>query len=203
MVKYIWNRLLKKCRGVAIKKSSIHRTAKIGAGTQIINSEMGKYSFCGYDCKIINCSIGSFCSIADGVVIGAAAHPIEWVSTSPVFYSGRDSIKKKFVEYEREMEKHTVIGHDVWIGERALIKPGVTIGNGAVIGMGSVVTKDVEPYEIVAGIPAQRIRYRFDEKIRKALIECRWYELENKQLQKCAIQIKEPKKFIEEVKKCE
>ena len=94
--RYIWNRVLKKIRGVAIRNSYIHPTSKAEAGTQFIDSNMEKYSFCGYDCKICNCEIGAYSSIADAVVIGGARHPIEWVSTSPVFYAGRDSVNKKF-----------------------------------------------------------------------------------------------------------
>lgn len=194
---YVWNKVLKKMRGSAIKNSHIHRTSKVEAGSIVVNSEMDRYSFCGYDCKIINCTIGAFCSIADGVVIGGANHPIEWVSTSPVFYSGRDSVKKKFSEFERPLDARTNIGNDVWIGERVLIKQGVTIGDGAVIGMGAVVTKDINPYEIWAGCPAKKIKDRFDEELKKDLLESEWWNLEDDELQKIANNIRSPKEFIQ------
>lgn len=119
---------------------------------------MDRYSFCGYNCEMINVEIGSFCSIANGVVIGGEMHPLEWISTSPVFYEGRDSIDMKFSEHKRKKGLKTIIGHDVWIGQNSLIKQGIKIGNGAVIGMGSVVTKDVAPYSIVAGNPTKLIK---------------------------------------------
>ena len=194
---YVWNRLIKKARGVAIDNSVVHCTAKVEAGSQFINSSMGKYSFCGYDCKILNCEIGSFCSLADGVIVGGAMHPIDWVSTSPVFYFGRDSVKKKFSEYRRDTEKKTIIGNDVWIGDRATIKAGVTIGDGAVIGMGSIVTKNVGAYEIWAGNPAKLIRKRFDDKISAELSNIRWWELDDDELMKMAEFVKDPEKFIE------
>ena len=196
-INYIWNRLLKKARGVAIANSVVHSTSKIEAGSQFINSCMGKYSFCGYDCKILNCEIGSFCSIADGVIVGGAMHPIEWVSTSPVFYYGRDSVKKKFSEHKRDIEKKTVIGNDVWIGDRATIKAGVTIGDGAVIGMGSIVTKNVGSYEIWAGNPARLIRERFDDEVIDELLKIRWWELEEDVIQELAEFVKNPSVFIE------
>lgn len=201
MLIYFWNRLLKKSRGVAIKKSQIHKTSKIGSGTQMINSAMDKHSFCGYDCKILNCSIGAFCSIADKVVIGGAEHPVNWVSTSPVFYVGRDSIKKKYSEYPREAEKRTIIGNDVWIGENVLIKAGVTIGDGAVVGMGSIVTKDVEAYSIVVGNPAKLIRRRFEADVCTELCEMKWWNLEEELLQHLSPYIQEPRQFIEVYKK--
>ena len=102
--------------------SVVDITSKVESGSLFLNSTMGKYSFCGYDCEIINCKIGSFCSIANNVIIGGAMHPINWVSMSPVFYHGRDSVKKKFSEFYRDPDKETVVGHDVWIGHGSHIK---------------------------------------------------------------------------------
>ncbi len=172
---YLWSKFFKKLKSKSIKKCHIHHTAKIEAGSTVVDSLMERYSFCGYDCEIINCAVGSFCSIANQVIIGAGEHPLDWVGMSPVFYEGRDSIKAKFSEHQRRPHPRTIIGHDVWIGQRALIKAGVTIGNGAVIGMGSVVTKDVEPYSIVAGNPARCIRKRFDEETIAALLDLQWW----------------------------
>ena len=120
---------------------------------------MGRYSYCGYHCTLIRCRIGRFCSVADNVSIGLASHPMEWVSTSPAFYHGRDSIPKDLASLDYDpAPAETVIGNDVWIGAGTFIRPGVTVGNGAVVGMGSVVTRDVAPYTIVAGNPARVIR---------------------------------------------
>lgn len=196
---YIWNRVLKKLQGRAINNSVIHDTSTIGAGSRIENVKMDRYSFCGYDCKIINCSIGAFCSIADNVIIGGARHPIEWVSTSPVFYSGRDSIKKKFAKFDREKDLRTVIENDVWIGDRATIKAGVHVANGAVIGMGSVVTKNIGPYEIWGGNPAKLIRKRFDEDIVNHLNESKWWESSDIELKRLSEYIKEPEEFIKQL----
>lgn len=96
------------------------------------------------------------------MLIGGAMHPIHFVSTSPVFLSHSDSVKVRFAHHDYLPIIKTEIGHDVWIGQGAFVKSGVTIGTGAVVDMGSVVEKDVPPYAIVGGDPANVIRYRFD-----------------------------------------
>ncbi|WP_281630277.1 CatB-related O-acetyltransferase [Vibrio sp. St2] len=193
---YYLSKVIKKARLSAIKNSEIHSTSKVESGSNVVNSSMGRHSFCGYNCEISTTSIGSFCSIANGVIIGGGMHPMEWVSTSPVFYEGRDSVTKKFSTHAREAVKSTTIGHDVWIGQNVLIKQGVTIGTGSVIGMGSVVIKDVEPYTIVAGNPARFIRYRFDREVIEGLLASKWWELEESKLEQLAQDIKSPLTFI-------
>ncbi len=198
---YYLAKLVKKLHFKAVKQSEIHATSKVEAGSEVYNSTMGKHSFCGYHCKIVNCDIGSFCSIADYVSIGGGMHPVNWLSTSPAFYEGRDSIKAKFSSHPRQSPQRVSIGHDVWIGERALIKQGVTIGTGAVIGMGSVVTKNVPPYTIVGGVPAVEIRKRFDDnELTESLLESKWWEMDEVKLQEYADLATDPKMFLRQIK---
>lgn len=198
-IQYLWSKILKKLRGSAIKNSIIHHTSKVESGSNILNTTMQKHSFCGYDCEILNCNIGSFCSIANGVKIGGGMHPYSWVSSSPVFYEGRDSVKAKFYEHIREAPKTTNIGHDVWIGQNAMIKQGVTIGTGAVIGMGSVVTKDVEPYCIVAGTPAKIIKMRFSEEVVQKLLDSEWWNFSDEKLSKYGHSMNNPSEFLKKI----
>ena len=202
-IRYIWNRLGKKLHGKAIAGSKLDAMTKVEAGSQVVYSSMGKYSYCGYDCKIISCDIGAYCSIADGVIIGGARHPMEWASMSPMFYAGKDSIKKKFAEFERPSVKKTKIGNDVWIGDRAMIKAGVTIGNGAVIGMGSIVTKDVGRYEIWAGNPAKKIRDRFPEEMKDELEQSRWWDLDDEIMIQAGKEIRDPRGFLDKIRSLE
>ena len=132
---YVYNKILKKLRGSAISNLNVHKTSKIKSGSVFLKSTMDKYSFCGYDCDIVNTNIGSFCCIANNVAIGGAMHPIVWVSMSPIFYKGRDSISKKFATFDWKQDKTTNIGNDVWIGQYSIIKQGVDIGTGGIIGM--------------------------------------------------------------------
>lgn len=198
---YYLAKIVKKIHLKAVKNSKIHKTSKIEAGSEIINSKMGKHSYCGYFCEIINTEIGAYCSIANNVIIGGAMHQIKWVSTSPVFYSGRDSIKAKFSLHERDNSKKTIIENDVWIGQRAIIKQGVLIGSGSVIGMGSVVTRDVKPYSVVAGCPAKEIKMRFEDDIINELLRIQWWAWPEKKIIQYAQFIKSPYEFINEIKK--
>ena len=196
---YIWNKILKKMRGSAVSGSTIHQSSKIEAGCQVINVEMGKHSFCGYDCTLINCKIGSFCSLADNISVGLASHPVSWISTSPAFIERKDSIKMKYSKHPYEASCETIIGNDVWIGKGAYIKAGIKIGNGAVIGMGSVVTKDVPDYAIVAGVPAKIIRMRFDENQIKRLSKIQWWNWEDEKLLKYAPFFTDVEEFLERI----
>ena len=187
---------LKKARLSSVRYSYIHSTSKIESGTSFISSSLGKYSFCGYDCDIQGCNIGNFTSIASQVVIGGENHPMNWVGMSPVFYAGRDSIKKKFSEHARSSVHKTIIGNDVWIARNAIVLSGVIVGDGAVVGAGSIVTKDVPPYAIVAGNPAKIIRYRFNKNIIKGLQLSQWWNWEDLKLEKFVTHIKDPVMFI-------
>ena len=114
--------------------------------------------------------IGKFCSIGEDVVIIASGeHVMNRISTFPL----RSAFGRKEVDSSRKGP--VIIGNDVWIGTRAIILSNVRIGDGAVIGAGSVVTRDVPPYAIVAGAPARLLRYRFDEDKIKKLLEIAWW----------------------------
>lgn len=197
MIEYILAKIIKKIHLKAVIDSNIAKSASIAAGSHVVNSTMGKNSFCGYDCIIINTDIGAYCSIASNCEIGGASHPISWVSTSPVFTENKDQIKKKYSYHKYEYNKSTKIGNDVWIGSKSLIKAGVNIGDGVVIGMGSVVTKDIPPYEIWAGNPAKFLRKRFDDDIIEDLIKIKWWNFEDTLLYDMSNDFTQPKKFIE------
>lgn len=198
-LKYGFYRLLGS-RPKAILNSKIDKKAKVGRETQFVNSTIGKYSYV-YGSKIVSTDIGSFCSIAENCVIGGGKHPIDWVSSSPVFYKGKNCLKKNFSQNEFIEYEKTIIGNDVWVGSKTIIKGGVKIGDGAIIGMGSVVTHDVPEYEIWAGNPAKLIRKRFpDESIQK-LLSIKWWDWDEKTLKKHANVFNNPEKFFEDIEK--
>jgi acetyltransferase-like isoleucine patch superfamily enzyme len=181
--------------------SEVHPSSKIEAGSSFYHSNMGKHSFCGYECDIFHADIGSFVSIANGVVLGGGRHPMEWVGMSPVFYEGRDSVKAKFATHKRRPIQRVNVGHDVWIGRSAIVLPGVTIGDGAVVGAGAVVTKDVAPYAIVAGNPARLIKYRFDQSTIERLQRLKWWDLDEERLHELGPFVADVEKFLETAEK--
>ena len=161
-----------------IKRSTVSKDAKIYPFTMIRDSRVDDFSYVSYNCMINNCSIGKFCSIATGAKIGLGIHPLNFISTSPLFYSKSNPLRQSLVEKSSfTQSKLTRIGNDVWIGANATILDGINVGDGAVIGANSVVTKDVEPYSIVGGVPAKKIKSRFSPKIIEMLMESAWWNM--------------------------
>ena len=122
--------------------------------------------------------IGSFCSIGTGacfMMAGNQGHRMDWISTFPFFFMSEEPA---FADAESGYRPSgdTVVGNDVWIGAEAMIMPGIRIGDGAMIGSRSVVTKDVAPYAIVAGNPAREIRKRFSDSDIERLLDMRWWD---------------------------
>lgn len=136
--------------------------ARLGANSYIKSGELDYIQ-----------AIGKYCSMGTNVRIG-----IHGQNHSPYFVSTYPGFQAAYVV----PEKYTVIGNDVWVGNNAVILAGVTVGHGAIIGMNAIVTRNVEPYEIVAGIPARHIRYRFDEVTRQRLIDSRWWDIRDELL---------------------
>lgn len=172
---------------------------RLGRNTSFSGS-LGRCSYMGADCKI-NAEIGRYCSIASDVYTISGRHPTtDWVSTSPVFYSdecqcGTSYVSEKLFD---ESSQKTIIGNDVWIGARAIIISGVKIGDGAVIAAGAVVTKDVEPYTIVGGVPAKPIRKRFTDEQIDALNKLKWWDKDDKWMREHAVMFSHIDKLIKE-----
>lgn len=161
---------------------------RFGKGTSVNASKIGRHTYVAENARIVRVEIGAFCSIGPNVIIGGlGTHPTKWISTHPVFYSTLKQSGKTFVTInsfdELQLNK---IGNDVWIGARALILDGVSIGDGAIIAAGSVVTKDVSPYAIVGGVPAKIIRFRFSEEVIARLLEWQWWNLSDLVLKEMA-----------------
>ena len=187
----------------ALNHCNIDPTAKVGPASELTGVEVGRYTYIGSRCFSITSKIGSFCSIADTCRIGGAAHDLSYVSTSPVFFKGKNMLHKNFAQHQQQHAELTVIEHDVWLGAGAQIKSGVTVHTGAIIGMGSVVTHDVPPYEIWAGNPARKIRDRFDEETKEKLLRSRWWELPDDELAAVADKFDDVNQFCDEEMKHE
>ena len=170
----------------------------ISMGTSLRNVKMGFGSYTGAYCHLGSVKIGRYSSIGPYVKTVSGRHPTrDFVSIHPVFYSANPSIGFSYVSSDKYEEIHYAvddgreryaveIGNDVWIGAGVTIVDGVTIGDGAVVGANSLVLKDVEPYSIVAGTPAQIIRKRFSDEDIEYLLRARWWNLDEQILRQYA-----------------
>ena len=143
------------------------------------NAELGDFSYVARNSQIYNTRVGKFTCIGPNVSAGMGAHPsADFVSTHPLFYSTLGQAGGLVIVKENLFDEFpfTEIGNDVWIGNNAIIKYGIKIGDGAIIGSGAVVTKDVEPYSIVGGVPAKIIKYRFPQEQIEFLINFKWWD---------------------------
>jgi acetyltransferase-like isoleucine patch superfamily enzyme len=166
----------------------------VHGGTTLVKTRIGRYTYIGGNCLFGSTTIGSFCSIAGEVVAGLGTHPPEFVSTHPVFFSAKTAARfwpefgrhnapandrtAPAVKMDRRIQEGApvVVGNDVWIGYRAIILDGISVGDGAIVAAGAVVTRNVEPYSIVAGVPAKRLRYRFSPETIEELLKIKWWD---------------------------
>ncbi len=178
------------------ERPSIHPTAvvinsRLGAWTEIgphsrlEETVFDDYSYTDGDAIIIYSEIGKFANIASHVRINPSNHPMHRVTLHHCTYRRKrygfaDTDDESIFSWRRSHACR--VGHDAWIGHAATIMPGVTIGTGAVVGSGAVVTKDVAPYEIVAGVPARTIRKRFPDEVIERLLEIAWWNWDRKML---------------------
>lgn len=162
---------------------TIHNTAfgnhvHLGDNVVINNSSINNYSYVNSGTVIYRTKIGKFCSIGPNVKFGLGIHPTNLISTHPAFYSNNKSFKT-FADKVYFKEYGSInIGNDVWIGSNVTIMDNVNIANGAIIAAGAVVTKDIDPYTVVGGIPARQIKKRFDDEDIKKLLEIKWWDME-------------------------
>ncbi|MBU2890235.1 chloramphenicol acetyltransferase [Celeribacter halophilus] len=171
--------------GAKIVSATFGRYCEVGKGARVLNSEFLDYAYCDQYADIANTTVGKFANIAAFTRIGPTDHPYRNASLHHFLY--RSSYYWEDAEddpafFEQRAARRTVIGHDTWIGHGAVIKPEVTIGNGAIVAAGAVVTKDVPAYMIVSGVPAQPMRPRFEAGIAARMEALAWWDWDHARL---------------------
>jgi phosphonate metabolism protein (transferase hexapeptide repeat family) len=162
-----------------LKGCRLGRYAAIGERCVLREVNVGDFTYFERNAEAIYTEIGKFCSIAANTRINALGHPIERITQHKVSYRPNEYFRWLGVEADfkaRRQRKRVRIGHDVWVGHGAVILPGVRIGNGAVIGANAVVTHNVDAYEIMAGVPARRLRQRFLPEISERIEALAWWD---------------------------
>lgn len=179
--------------------STFEGANKIGENS-FFAGQIGYASYIGENCHV-TAKIGRFTCIAPRVITVRGSHPTkDWVSLHPAFYSTMNQSGVSFVDENKFEEIRDIIkiGNDVWIGDSAVLLDGISIGDGAVVAAGAVVTKDVEPYTIVGGVPAKVIRKRFSNEQIDFLLKSEWWAKPISLLQEQAALFEDINSFMEE-----
>jgi len=168
------------------RKSIFEGRNFVGNNTIVVNTYMGYASYISENSVLKKCKIGRFSSLGPDIKCVFGKHPTKtFVSTHPAFFSTKSQVgftyatEQLFDEYAPSPDANNrysiIIGNDVWIGYGVTLVDGVTIGDGAIVAANSLVTKDVEPYSIVGGTPAKKIKYRFNKEDIDFLLHLKWW----------------------------
>ena len=171
-------------KGRQIRTWDIASDVELGKGVRLDEGvvvhrgcAIGDHSYIRRDSKVWHRSkIGLYCSIGENVLVGAPEHPKGYLSTSPILYQMAPD-KPADSWPSDDVRSPAIVDNDVWIGNNAVIRAGVHIGTGAIVGANAVVVKDVAPYAIVGGVPARQIGCRFSEELVSRLLESCWWEM--------------------------
>ncbi len=152
---------------------------EVGAMSMLENTHLGDYSYCGQFCFFQNTRVGKFSNIAAAVRVGPTHHPTDRPTQHHFTYRRKlyglaEADDEAF--FERRADQVVHIGHDTWIGHGAIVMPGVTVGDGSVVGAAAVVTRDVPAYSIAVGVPARVVKERFPSEVAAALQAIAWWE---------------------------
>ncbi|WP_273500846.1 chloramphenicol acetyltransferase [Paracoccus sphaerophysae] len=171
--------------GAIVGNSTFGAYCEVGQGARILNSRFEDYSYCDRLADIANTTVGKFCNIAAMTRIGPTDHPMTTASLHHFLYRSSyywDDAADDDAFFAARAARRTVIGADTWIGHGAIVKPDVTVGLGAIVAAGAVVTRDVPDWMIVAGCPARPLRRRFPPEIGARMERLAWWDWDHARL---------------------
>ena len=164
-------------------KTRITKTTALGGHSRCYNVTIGTYSSIRDRGRAMNAVIGNYTVIAKDCEIGLGVHPTNYLTCHSIFYKNSPwGFHPEWVKPVENIVRITNIGNDVWIGAKSMIMDGVTIGDGAIVAAGSVVTRDVPPFAVVGGAPAKVIKYRFSQEVIDRLEEIQWWNLPDEKI---------------------
>jgi phosphonate metabolism protein (transferase hexapeptide repeat family) len=163
---------------VFITDSELGAWTEVWDGSRIHESVLGEYSYLMRRTQLDYATVGKFASVASEVRLGPTNHPIDRPTAHHATYRAAlyDLGEDDETVFEWRADHPVEVGHDVWIGHGAVVLPGVTVGTGAVVGAGAVVTDDVDPYTVVAGVPAEPVRRRFAPEVAARVAATEWWD---------------------------
>lgn len=171
--------------GATVENATFGAWVEIGAGARVLNSSFGDYAYCDRFADIANTTVGRFSNIAAMTRIGPTDHPFSHAAQHHFLYRSSyywEDASDDPDFFAARAARRTVLGADCWIGHGAIIKPEVTVGIGAIVAAGAVVTRDVAPFMIVAGVPAQPLRARFAPGVIDRLLALAWWDWDHARL---------------------
>ncbi|MDR5654082.1 chloramphenicol acetyltransferase [Ruixingdingia sedimenti] len=171
--------------GAVAVDTTFGRWCEVGAGARVLHSDFGDYAYCDRLADIANTTVGRFANIAALTRIGPTDHPFAHAAQHHFLYRSSyywDDAADDAAFFAARAARRTVLGPDCWIGHGAIVKPEVTVGAGAIVAAGAVVTRDVAPFMIVAGVPAVPIRARFPAAVADRLLALAWWDWDHARL---------------------
>jgi phosphonate metabolism protein (transferase hexapeptide repeat family) len=168
-----------------VTNSTLGRYTELGEGAVMLNSELGDYSYAVRFADIANATIGKFANIASYVRIGATDHPMDRASQHHFLYRSADyweDAPHDEAFFAHRASRRITIGHDTWLGHDSMVMPEVTVGHGAVVAAGAIVTRDVPDYAVVAGVPARFMRWRHEPPLAARLMALAWWDWDHDRL---------------------
>jgi acetyltransferase-like isoleucine patch superfamily enzyme len=157
-----------------VRKSTLHDYARLKDCAELIDSDLGAYSYISQNSLVNKTQVGKFCSIGHGTYIGLWEHNMAVSTHSFYLYESSGNLVKGYKDYDK-CALSTYLGNDVWVGANSVILKGRSVGDGAIVGAGSVVTRDVPPYAIAVGNPAKIVKYRFPPDDIAFLLRLQWW----------------------------
>ena len=182
--------------GCQIVNATFGAYCEVGTSSRVLNSTFHDYAYCDRMADIANTTVGRFANIAAMTRIGPTDHPFTHAAQHHFLYRSSyywDDAEDDPAHFTARAARRTTLGPDCWIGHGAIIKPEVTLGPGTIVAAGAVVTRDVDPFMIVAGCPAKPLRARFAPAIIDRLLTLSWWDWDHARLRQALLDFRQLK----------